>query len=104
MIHNLMAQISAIPMTQDPGVSPNSDGLPGLPALRHLVGALQTFSLVVCVAIFVVGVIAWAGGSINSNATYSGKGKWGCLISAVAAALVISAPSIIRFFSGIPIG
>jgi hypothetical protein len=103
MIHNLVARISAIPMGQDPGVSPNSDGLPGLPALRNMVGALQTFGLVICVAAFVISAIAWAAGSINSNSHYAGKGKFGCVIAAGATALIASAPAIIRFFSGVVI-
>ena len=89
---------------QDPGVSPNSSGLPGLPALREIVGALQTFSLVVCVAAFVISAVAWAMGSLGSNSHYAGRGKLGCLVAAGAAILIASANPIIRFFSGIHIG
>ena len=70
---------------QDPGISPNTNGLPGLPALRQLVGALVTFSLVICVAAFLISAVAWARGSFNSNAHYAGKGKTGCLVAAGAA-------------------
>ena len=90
--------------TQDPGVSPNSNGLPGLPALREIVGALQTFGLVICVAALIISAGAWAMGSFGSNAHYAGKGKVGCLIAAGAAVLIASANPIIRFFSGIQIG
>ncbi|MEV0283491.1 DUF6112 family protein [Kribbella sp. NPDC050820] len=86
---------------QDPGISPNSHGLPGLPALRQLVGALLTFSLVICVAAFVISAVAWAMGSFNSNAHYAGKGKTGCLVAAGAAILIGSANGLIRFFSSI---
>ena len=89
---------------QDPGVTPNSDGLPGLPALRQIVGALQTFGLVVCVAAFVISAAAWAIGSFGNNSHYAGRGKLGCLIAAGAATLIASANLIIRFFSGIQIG
>ncbi|GAA3096966.1 hypothetical protein JOF29_006046 [Kribbella aluminosa] len=89
---------------QDPGVSPNANGLPGLPALRQIVGALQTFSLVVCVAAFVISAVAWAMGSLGSNSHYAGRGKIGCLVAAGAAVLIASANPIIRFFSGIQIG
>jgi hypothetical protein len=44
---------------QDPGITPNTNGLPGLPALRQMVGALLTFSLVICVAAFVISAAAW---------------------------------------------
>jgi len=98
---------SIIPLlvgVQDPGVTPNSDGLPGLGALRQLAGAVVTFSLVLCVVALIISAAAWALGSINSNAHYAGKGKTGVLISAGAAILIGSANAIIRFFSGINIG
>ncbi|MDX6239409.1 MAG: hypothetical protein QOG10_4224 [Kribbellaceae bacterium] len=90
-------------LAQDPGVTPNTNGLPGLPALRQLAGALVTFSLVICVAAFVISAAAWALGSFNSNAHYAGKGKTGVLIAGGAAILIGSANAIIRFFSGISI-
>ncbi|TCC52126.1 hypothetical protein E0H73_40015 [Kribbella pittospori] len=88
---------------QDPGITPNTNGLPGLPALRQVVGALLTFSLVICVAAFVISAAAWAMGSFNNNAHYAGKGKTGCLVAAGAAILIGSANTLIRFFSGIHI-
>jgi hypothetical protein len=90
-------------LTQDPGVTPNSNGLPGLPALRQLAGAVMTFSLVICVVAFVISAAAWALGSFNSNAHYAGKGKTGVLIAGGAAILIGSANAIIRFASGIHI-
>lgn len=95
---------AALVLTQDPGVTPNSNGLPGLPALRQVVGALQTFGLVICVAAFVIAAAAWAMGSFGNNAHYAGRGKLGCLVAAGAAVLIASANPIIRFFSGIQIG
>ncbi|TDO51532.1 hypothetical protein EV643_103271 [Kribbella sp. VKM Ac-2527] len=96
--------IRRLVILQDPGISPNSDGLPGLGALRQLVGALLTFSLVICVAAFVISAAAWAMGSFNNNAHYAGKGKTGCLVAAGAAILIGSANGLIRFFSSINIG
>jgi hypothetical protein len=90
-------------VTQDPGVSPNSNGLPGLSALKQMVGALLTFGLVVCVAGFVVSAAAWALGSLNSNAHHAGRGKTGCLVAGGAAVLIGSANAIIRFASGVSI-
>ena len=89
---------------QDPGITPNSNGLPGLPALRQMAGALLTFGLVACVAAFAVSAAAWALGSFNNNSHYAGKGKTGCLVAAGAALLIGSANAIIRFFSGINVG
>jgi hypothetical protein len=89
---------------QDPGITPNTNGLPGLPALRQMVGALLTFSLVLCVAAFAVAAAAWALGSFNGNSHYAGKGKIGCLVAAGAAILIGSANALIRFFSNINLG
>ncbi|MFI5706486.1 DUF6112 family protein [Kribbella sp. NPDC051620] len=89
---------------QDPGVTPNSNGLPGLSAIRQMVGALQTMSLVVCVGVVIVGAAAWALGSLNSSPHYAGKGKIACVLAAIAAILIASANKIVAFFSNIPIG
>lgn len=102
-MRRLLSYAAAV-VTQDPGISPNSNGLPGLPALRQMVGALLTFGLVACVAAFVVSAAAWALGSFNNNAHYAGKGKTGCLVAAGAAILIGSANAIIRFFSGVHVG
>jgi uncharacterized protein DUF6112 len=88
---------------QDPGITPNSSGLPGLSAVKEIVGALLTFGLVACVAGFVISAAAWALGSHGGNAHYAGKGKQGCVIAGVAAILIGSANAIIRFASGIQI-
>jgi hypothetical protein len=89
---------------QDPGVTPNASGLPGLPAVKQIVGALLTFGLVACVAGFAVSAAAWALGSHGGNPHYAGRGKQGCLIAGVAAVLIGSANAIIKFASGIHIG
>jgi hypothetical protein len=89
---------------QDPGVTPNTDGLPGLQAFRHMIGALQPFGLVVCVAVLIVSAAAWALGSINGNAGYASKGKFGFVVALGATILISSANALVRFFSGIQIG
>ncbi|WP_238356294.1 DUF6112 family protein [Kribbella italica] len=89
---------------QDPGVTPNSNGLPGLSALKQMAGALVTFGLVVCVAAFVISAAVWALGSFANNAHHAGRGKTGCLIAAGAAILISSANTIIRWFSGVTVG
>ncbi|GAB2615173.1 DUF6112 family protein [Kribbella endophytica] len=88
---------------QDPGVTPNSNGLPGLPALRQMAGALVTFGLVICVAAFVISAAVWAMGSFGNNAHHAGKGKIGCLVAAGTAILISSANTIIRWFSGVTV-
>ena len=41
----------------DPGITPNSDGLPGLAVVKTMVGALLTWDLVACVAGLVLAVL-----------------------------------------------
>jgi Family of unknown function (DUF6112) len=89
---------------QDPGVSPNTSGLPGLPEVRVLAGATITFALVSCVVALIISAAAWALGNINGNPHVAGKGRIGVLASLAAAILIGSANSLIRFFSGITIG
>jgi hypothetical protein len=89
---------------QDPGVSPNANGLPGLPEVRTLAGATITFALVACVVALIISAAAWALGNVNSNPHVANKGRIGVLASLGAAILIGSANSLIRFFSGIIIG
>jgi hypothetical protein len=89
---------------QDPGVSPNTNGLPGLPEVRTLAGATITFALVACVVALIISAAAWALGNVNSNPHVASKGRIGVLASLGAAILIGSANSLIRFFSGIIIG
>jgi hypothetical protein len=89
---------------QDPGVSPNTNGLPGLPEVRTLAGATVTFALVACVVALVLSAAAWALGNINGNPGFASKGRIGALASLGAAILIGSANSLVRFFSGIIIG
>ena len=66
-----------LPMA-DPGISPNEDGLPGLPVVRSIVGALLTWGLVACVAGLVVSVIVWALARQQGNYSYASGCKRVC--------------------------
>lgn len=88
----------------DPGISPNEDGLPGLPVVRSIVGALLTWGLIACVAGLVVSVIVWAFGHQQGNYSHASSGKSGVLISAGGALLIGGANAIVGFFSGLGAG
>ena len=88
----------------DPGVSPNSGGLPGLPVVKQIVGALLTWGLVACVAGLVVSVILWALGHHGGNYSHTSTGKTGVLVSAGGALLIGGANAIVAFFSGLGAG
>lgn len=83
----------------DPGISSNTSGLPGLAQLREIVGALLTFGLVACVAALVVSSVVWGFGSNSGNPHLAGRGKTGVVVAAGAALLIGAANAIVTFFS-----
>ena len=88
----------------DPGITPNDNGLPGLPVVRSIVGALMTWGLVACVAGLVVSVIMWALAHQQSNYQVASSGKSGVMVSAGGALLIGAANAIVTFFSGLGAG
>ena len=88
----------------DPGITPNEDGLPGLPVVRSIVGALLTWGLVACVAGLVISVIVWALAHQQGNYQYAQGGKSGVVVSAGGALLIGAANAIVGFFAGLGAG
>lgn len=86
---------------EDPGITPNSTGLPGLAVVQQVVGALLTWGLVACVAGLVVSVIIWALAHQQGNYAYSSSGKTGVMVAAGGALLIGGANAIVTFFSGL---
>jgi hypothetical protein len=86
-------------LADNPGVTSNTSGLPGLEALRKIVGALLTFGLVSCVAALVASAVVWGFASNSGNPHLAGRGKTGVLIAAAAALLIGGANAIVTFFS-----
>ena len=85
----------------DPKIKPNSKGLPGLPQVREIVGALLTWGLVACVAGLVISVMIWALGHHNGNYSHTSTGKTGVLVAAGGAMLIGGANAIVAFFSAL---
>jgi hypothetical protein len=84
----------------DPGVSPNTNGLPGVSEAKKIVGAILTFGLIASVAGLAISALAWALSSHNGNSYYASRGKIGVLVAAGAALLLGGADAIITFFQG----
>ncbi|QTE30054.1 DUF6112 family protein [Pengzhenrongella sicca] len=89
---------------EDPGISPNQAGLPGLAAIKSIVGALLTWGLVACVAGLVISVIIWAVAHQQGNYSHASGGKTGVLVAAGGALLIGGANAIVTFFSGMGAG
>ena len=79
-------------------IDPNSSGLPGLDALRTIVGAVMMFGLVLAALGLIVSAVVWAFGANSSNPHLSGRGKTGVLICCGAAVLCGVAGTLINFF------
>ena len=90
---------SARVVAQDPGVSSNTTGLPGLEAFRQIVGAMLTFGLVACVAAVVASAVVWGFAANGGNPHMAGRGKTGVIVAAGAALLIGGANAIVAFFS-----
>ena len=95
----LVAALSTLLPMDDPGITSNTTGLPGLEQLRTIVGAMLTFGLVMCVAALVASAVVWGFGSNSGNPHLAGRGKTGVLVAAGAALLIGAANAIVTFFS-----
>ena len=100
----LVTWISTSVPLEDPGISPNQSGLPGLEVVRSIVGALLTWGLVACVAGLVVSVMVWALAHQQGNYSYASSGKTGVFVAAGGAVLIGGANAIVTFFSGLGAG
>lgn len=91
----VMAALSLLPTD----VTPNTDGLPGIGAIKDIVGGLLTIGLVAAVAGVALASIAWAIGSHSSNPHIAGRGKTGVIVSLAAAMLIGAANTLVNFFN-----
>ncbi len=98
-LHAALPALASRLLTDNPGVTSNTTGLPGLTELKKIVGALLTFGLVACVAALVASAVVWGFASNTGNPHMAGKGKTGVAIAAAAALLIGGANAIIAFFS-----
>ncbi|QTE28618.1 DUF6112 family protein [Pengzhenrongella sicca] len=79
-------------------ITPNSNGLPGIDALRTIVGAIMTVGLILAVLALIVSAIVWAMGANSSNPHLAGRGKTGVLIALGAAIICGASVTLVNFF------
>lgn len=92
-----LAPLAAIaPMDID--ITPNDDGLPGIAALRTIVGAVMTIGLILSVLALIAAAVVWGFGANSSNPHLASRGKLGVLVSCGAAILTGAAVTLINFF------
>ena len=93
---HLIALIAVLPA--DINIPPNDTGLPGIAALKTIVGAVMTVGLILSALALIVSAVVWAYGANSSNPGLAGRGKFGVLISLGAAVLCGAAVALINFF------
>lgn len=82
----------------DINITPNSNGLPGIDALRTIVGAVMTVGLILSVLALIVAAVVWGFGSHSSNPHLATRGKTGVLVACGAAIITGGAVAFINFF------
>lgn len=97
-MHVLMSSIIRV-VAADPGVSPNSNGVPGIGTAKEIVGGLLTFGLIASVGGLVISAATWALASHGGNYSGTHRGKQGVLVCLGAALLIGGADILVRFFS-----
>lgn len=79
-------------------INPNDSGLPGVEALKDIVGAVMTFGLILSALGIIISAVVWGIGANSSNPALSGRGKIGVLICCGAAILTGASVTLINFF------
>jgi hypothetical protein len=82
----------------DIDISPNDSGLPGIAALRTVVGAVMTIGLILSVLALIISAVVWGFGSNSFNPHLASRGKVGVLISCGAAIITGASVTLINFF------
>ena len=106
MIHALTPALSSLStivsrtavMVANVQITANSTGLPGIGALRTIVGAVMTVGLILSVLALVVAAIVWGFGSHSANPHLATRGKTGVLVACGAAVITGGAVTFVNFF------
>jgi len=85
-----------VPM--DINIDPNDTGLPGIAALKTIVGAIMTVGLILSVLALIISAIVWGFATNSSNPHMASQGKLGVIVSCVAAVICGASVALINFF------
>lgn len=86
------------PVVGQVSIAPNDSGLPGIAALRTIVGAVMTIGLVLSVLALIVSAVVWGFGSNSANPHLAGRGKTGVLVACAAAVITGASVTLVNFF------
>jgi hypothetical protein len=93
----LVAAKLATGLPGDIDIRPNTSGLPGIPQLKEIVGAIMSIGLILAVVALIIAAIVWAFGANSSNPHLAGRGKTGILVAAAAGVLCGAAVALVNF-------
>jgi hypothetical protein len=93
-----MPTVAAVVLGEVPRITPNSDGLPGVSTLVHMVGGLMTIAFVISVAGVIGGAITSAVCAGTNNPYGALAGKRAVALSLLGALLTASAWFLVNFF------
>lgn len=96
IVDTLALAVGAVPA--DIVIPPNDNGLPGIAALRTVVGAVMTVGLILSVLALIISAVVWGFGANSSNPHLASRGKLGVLISCGAAIITGASVTLINFF------
>ena len=96
ILDTLVQAATVLPAQVD--IDPNDSGLPGIAALRTIVGAVMTVGLILSVLALIISAVVWGFGANSSNPHLASRGKIGVLISCGAAIITGAAVTLINFF------
>ncbi|MGO2092483.1 MAG: DUF6112 family protein [Microbacterium gubbeenense] len=96
VLDTLTTLTAVLPANVD--ITPNDSGLPGIAALRTVVGAVMTIGLILSVLALIISAVVWGFGSNSSNPHLASRGKVGVLISCGAAIITGASVTLINFF------
>jgi hypothetical protein len=95
----VLSPLAAAVVGEDvPKIVPNSDGLPGVATLVHMVGGLMTIAFVICVAGVIGGGITSAVCAASNNPYGALAGKRAVALSLLGALLTAAAWFLVNFF------
>jgi hypothetical protein len=83
-----------------PTITPNNS-LPGTAALQNVVGGIETWSILGCMAGIVIGAVAWAWAKHAGNMSVSSNGRSMVFFAVIALAVIGSLTVITTFALGI---
>lgn len=90
-----------IPLAFDPGITPQSGGLPGLAVLKNVVNSINLFGIIAVVGALAVSLGVWAWGHHSGGHQAEANGKKGAVVAAGAALGLGAANGIVAFFSAL---